>query len=272
MGFLGADSFLGMVMAYRMVHIEGRFGGGKTALAVKIAERLLETGKVRYCISNIPIVWRDDPAKVELREGKRADCVVVLDEAGLFLETGREAKKFMAYLRKMNIVLVMPSVLEPAGVARMFSVQRTMTWTPLGIPLWWYNARLRYGRQKDSYSFGWWRPWEIFGIYDTEGAPDDDGGLYDYVKDWTKELQAASKSKVSFKRYADSEGLAASNALGAFSGAFASQQSGLPERSVQSQLSAVESGGGDAAYFDEAAYKLEKAISILDDNRYKRKT
>lgn len=270
---IGADNFLGMVSSYRMCWFEGRYGGGKTSLAVRVAYELLKRGKVRYCISNIPIVFRDDPAKVELRDGKRADCVVVLDEAGIYLDTGRDARAFLAFLRKMNIILLMPSVLDVARVLQTFSVQRTVTWNSIGIPLWMYNAKLRSGRQRDSYNFGWWNPSEIFDIYDTEAAPDDDAGLHTYVQEWTRQLQAAAKVKISYRRTDDdSSAFTPHDAFSDLSGQALPRSSPVLEGQVQSKLSAVADGGWDSRALEEAAEKMDKAVSLYDELRDKRKS
>jgi len=259
MGLILADSMLGMVRNYRVLTIGGRFGGGKSALAHMIAYWLLERGHVRYLISNVRSVWRDNPEKIEMRGGKLVDAVVILDEAGIFLETGRDAKKFLAYLRKMNIILIMPTVLEPSKTVQFLTAQRTMTYNPMGVPLWWYRMNLRYGSQKESYGFGWWKPHEIFGIYDTSGAPEDDGGLDYYVKQWTKELQTATGTKVKVPEYQRSalfeSALSGGNDIGGNT---------VLEREKEQQFSEVENSGRASYLAIEAASRMEDAISLFE--------
>lgn len=246
---LGAESTLGYLQTYRIVHVGGRYGGGKTALAFKLAGELLDRGFSRYLVSNVRSVWEDTPADVVLRDGSYADAVVVLDEGGLFLKSSFDAEKFLAFLRKLNIVLIIPSVLPPSSRVRMLSIQRTMNLQTVGLPLWLYTTTLYYGHVKENSKFWWWRPSEIYGIYDTLGFPSDDAGLGSWVERWTSD--AAKKS--GYKEKSPSGGFSV----------VASPSGG--------ELSVVEALGRVVETLDESAGEFSQAISLLAQGKDKKR-
>lgn|SRR5690554_3811753 len=192
MPLIGGEIIVGMLQTFRVIWIGGRYGGGKTALAFRLAYELLDSGFSRYLLSNCRSVWGDAPADVVLREGRYLDTVVILDEGGLFLRTGKDADDFLAFLRKLNVVLIVPSVKPPAPAVRMVSVQRTANLQSIGLPAWVYTASVEYGRQRDRERFLWWQPSEIYGVYDTADVPVDDCGIGDYLLAEVDKLVKAS--------------------------------------------------------------------------------
>lgn len=267
MSLIMADSMIGMLKNYRVLWINGRYGGGKTALAHKLGQELLDSGFSRYLVSNVRSVWRDNPEKVVLRDGLLADCCVILDEGGLFLKTGHDADQFLAFMRKMNIVLIIPSVMPPAARVRFLTAQRIMTLNTVGLPLWLYKMTLRYGSVTEELKFGWWRPSEIFGIYDTAGAPDDDGGLDEYVKRWTAEIKKTTGYKSKYARQGDEGAL---GQISGFSDVGASENGG---GSGGAELSAVENQRRQFESFAESAEEISSALSIFGQsvNRKRRR-
>lgn len=255
MGLIAAEATLGYLRTYRIVHIGGRYGGGKTALAQKLAADLLESGFCRYLVSNVRSVWQDEPADVVLRDGLYADAVVVLDEGGLFLKSSFDAEKFLAFLRKLNIVLIIPSVLPPSSRVRMLSIQRTMNLQSVGLPLWLYTTTLWYGHVKENTRFGWWMPSEIYGVYDTLGFPSDDAGLGEWVEKWTNK---AAKSH----GYKEKRGSFSFTGLGSDTSDTSSAADG--------QLQIVEGLGRVVAALDETAGDFNQAVSLLGQQRSKR--
>lgn len=196
MGLINASVALGYLKTYRVVHIDGRYGGGKTALAYRLAYELLEQGFAKYLVSNVKSIWNDDPAQIQLTQHPdgqlTADVVAIIDEGGLFLKLGYDADKYLAFLRKLNIVLIIPSVRLPARDLRYLTIYRAFNAQIVGVPAWFYRLDLARGKARERDYFVWTNPSEIFGIYDTLGFPSDDAGLSDYVKRWTDE--AASKA------------------------------------------------------------------------------
>ena len=174
---------------YRVVWMGGRYGGGKTALAFRLAHDLLKNHGYRYLLSNVKSVWTDDPKKIVLRDGQYADAVVILDEGGLFLKSSKDAETFLAFLRKLNVVILIPSVTPPTLKVRSFTIQRVYNLYSYGLPAWVYRWTLSSGHIKETGLFYWVSPPEIFGVYDTLGTPSDDGGLEDIFNDWTVKLQ-----------------------------------------------------------------------------------
>jgi len=188
MPLVGSSVFAGLIEVYRVVWFEGRYGGGKTAAAVRFAYDLLEKGFVKHLVSNIPVVFESDPWDIEpviTDTEYRLDTVILLDEGGLFLETGKDVKGFLAFLRKMNIVLLIPSVEPPATTIRKLSVTRRFNGYKIAIPAWVYRYTLSTGGYKDTERFYWLNPTEVFGLYDTDAKPVDDAGIGEWFQHHT---------------------------------------------------------------------------------------
>lgn len=183
---MGMENFALAVRNYRVVWIAGRYGGGKTALAFRLAHELMQRFDFRYVLSNVRSVWNTNPDKVLLRNGYSVDAVMVLDEGGMFLDSPQMAKEWLAYLRKLNIVLIVPSVIAPSLLMRRCTVQRTGNLQMFGIPAWRFEWALSNGLVQQKSSFWWYGFSEIFGIYDTLGMPSEAGDLLQYVAFWTR--------------------------------------------------------------------------------------
>lgn len=218
---LGGQLVVGMLQTFRVAWISGRYGGGKTALAYRLAYELLNSGFSRYLLSNCRSVWRDDPRDVVLRDGRYLDAVVVLDEAGLFLRTSRDADDFLAFLRKLNVVLILPSVKPPAPVMRMLTIQRVANLSAIGLPVWVYEVSVDYARQRGRERFAWINPSEVFGIYDTTDVPVDDCGIGDYLYSHVAELveRAGHGRSKRFKRVLEVESGGGQSGIEAFDSA-----------------------------------------------------
>lgn len=250
MPLIGGQIIVGMLQTFRVVWIGGRYGGGKTALAYRLAYELLDSGFSRYLLSNCRNVWKDETSDIVLREGRYMDTVVVLDEGGLFLRTSKDADDFLAFLRKLNVVLIVPSIKPPAPSLRMVTVQRVANLQSIGLPCWVYNASVEYGRQRDKERFAWWGPSEIYGVYDTTDVPVDDCGIGDYLYgEVGKLVRAAGHGKSS--------------------------------RNKRGLLTVEDGGGVDGAgvggaldtaseVFSDAALELSSALSVLENLSDKR--
>lgn len=186
MGFLLADNFMQNVRLFRTLWIRSRTGSGKTALAFRVAHELQRTGSIRYIISNCRSPWCDEIQSVELREGQFADVALIMDEAGLFMYDLNRSRKYLSFMRKMNIVLIMPTVQAPSLLCQGFQVKRLMNLGVIGAPLWIFRSRIRDSEEVMYETFGWYDPDEIFGTYDTEGFPSDDAGVEDALLRWSK--------------------------------------------------------------------------------------
>lgn len=173
---------------FRTCWLSGRYGGGKTSLAVRLALALVADGYAARIVSNVPLHIGIEPAvtdsagAVEVR-----DAVLLIDEAWSELGMGADSRKlrqWLAYLRKHNQFVLMPSVLAISRHAAAFSIEREWSLSPAGIPLWIYRWRLvvasASGRKRpETGLFFWWRPQEVFSLYDHTYKPDDRYFVYD---------------------------------------------------------------------------------------------
>lgn len=201
--FYFADGFLYSIPAYKMLWLKGRFGGGKSLLAYACAEWLLAKQDFRFLVSNIPSVWGDKANDVfpsglrVMGDEVKLDAVFILDEAGLFMRFAHQADKFLAFLRKFNVVILAPSVLPVSMLLRTFTVKREYDFSWLGVPAYVY----RYKIEQETGLFTLWRPSTLFGIYSTTATPADDAGLAEMLTEVTKYARKKQKESGYDDRY-----------------------------------------------------------------------
>jgi hypothetical protein len=201
MGLVGADEFLRYVELTRYLWISGRFGGGKTALAFEIAGSLIDTERFTHLYSNCASVWADDPSRLQLREGLYADSAIVLDEAGLFVRDNKTAQRWLAFLRKFNIVLILPSFAPPAPSFQNLRVRRLLDGGAFGLPFWLYGWKYEDRDIKEGGRFFWWQPADIFGTYDTQSIPSDADELLNMLDRIVNERLKSPKSHTKQKSF-----------------------------------------------------------------------
>lgn len=185
MPILNGEVLLETIMNERIVWLSGRVRSGKTSLAYRIAHDLVVSGKVRYIFSNVKSVWNDDPEHMVLRDGRFVDAVIILDEGGLFLKSSRQADRFMSFLGKLNVVVMIASRAKPSTKLTMLSIQRLFNAAIIGLPFWFYKMTLLDGSVKETDRFIWKNPSEVWGVFDSYGFPSDANVLADYLRAWT---------------------------------------------------------------------------------------
>lgn len=167
------DEFINTISKIRTLYISGFLGGGKTMLAYYLAAYAEANGWVDRIVSNIPsplsVVADDIP---DIR-----NSAVILDEAWQFLSTHSEAVSYGAALRKLGVLLLMPSVFPPSAVLSAFSAQRFLNGYIFGLPIWGYKYYLNYKSFKDKGTFWLVNPHLMAGWYDTEAYPAEDYGI-----------------------------------------------------------------------------------------------
>lgn len=248
---INAANMVTLLQTFRVVHFAGRPGGGKTALAYRLAYELLVSHGYRYVLSNCNDVWSDAPADIRPRvnpitgEPQFLDAVVILDEAGVVFESGAHAREFLAAIRKLNIVILLPSYEDPPPRVRHLQIERKFYLNPVGVPLWWYTCKLSTKNTRERLEFGWWRPSEIFGVYDTSDFMYDDGGIGEFLRSFV-----AAKAEKSRKRRGVNSG-----------------------RRAQGEISyGMAAGGGDFEALQDAAEEIRDAVSVLQSNGKKRRS
>lgn len=176
--FFNAGEFLGMLHAFRIVWLSGRFGGGKTSLAVILAAKLLADKKVDTVVSNFSTSISsavDDSSMLY-------NAAIVLDESWIYLDDRSSVTTYAAFVRKFNHYLLLPSVWPPHNRFTFLSVQRVFNAYVVGVPAWVYRWQLGMKAVKEKGYFSVINPHAVFGFYDTEFVPVDDGGISDAIK------------------------------------------------------------------------------------------
>lgn len=249
-----ANSLLGNLQTYRLLHISSRFGSGKTALAFCLANYLKEIGAVRYICSNVYSPWVDKLEDVQLDDYGNVDACLIMDEAGMFMQSKWKAQRYMAYMRKYNVICIMPSAIPPAAIVSFMKVRRIFNGDVFGLPLWVYKMRLIDGDEATKETFYWWNPSEIFGLYDTAGFPSDDAQIEDYLEKWAKE-------SARIRGYA----------LNTLPGRVAAWRDDEPQAARDAQLGLVEELRGVAEALEENTAQSDNVISVLRDKNQKRR-
>lgn len=190
---LRGEAFLLAVRNFRLCWIGGRYGSGKTSLAVRLAIEFLHRGWARYIVANFPSVVSDDIQSIPPR-----DAVVILDEAGVFLRDA-DLDRITAYLRKFNITLLLSSVIPVSQRARTLNIQRLLNYSALGVPMWHYSAQLDYMRVRELLYLQWWRPSEVHGLYDTTYVAQDDAGIITWLTSTVRLYDVAFEGRQAFE-------------------------------------------------------------------------
>lgn len=175
------------VTLFRTLWLAGRFGGGKTALSVHLALLLCERDYAANIVSNVPFIGLGQPTAV-LKQSELfdlSDTVMLLDEAWLMLGQGtsnKQVQEWLAYLRKSNLYVLLPSVMPLAKQVSNLVVERELSLTALGLPVWIYKWRLTTGsmtKKEQQYGrFPWFRPSSVFPMYDHNARPSEDYYYY----------------------------------------------------------------------------------------------
>lgn len=166
------EQLLHMFRDQRYMWIAGRFGSFKTGFAIRLGMEFVERGWSDHILCNFPCAVATD-----LHRLPRLDrCFVILDEAGNWMDNV-QLRSSIAFLRKLDLYIVFPSVIEPPFKARTLNMQMTFSWLNWGIPLLRYSVELDNVRVKEKYHIHWWNPKEVFGLWDTSKVVNSDRGI-----------------------------------------------------------------------------------------------
>ena len=173
-----------MLANFRSMWLFGRYGGGKTLTAFALASRLVVEGYADRIVSNIPAKICSNMPTIEEMEDltQKLNLVLVLDEGGLFAESWRDAKGYMAALRKWNVTVLLPSVMPVNTRLRLLTNTRLFDGYTFGLPVWFYRLKIS-ADPPDVINWALVNPGAFFGAYSTRAMPLSDGG-------WAKRVSA----------------------------------------------------------------------------------
>lgn len=190
----GGSQVLGLIQEYRLCWICGRFSGGKTSLAYRLAYDWLRRG-YRLVTTNAS-VWGEPYENVKLQgDPPKLRAVVILDEGGLYFKASAQIEQVAAFAAKMDCIYLIPSFFPPSKAAQVVTVQPVFGFRAAGIPLIVYTWRTKLGAFDDRGYFIWWRPSEIYGVYSRQdpGAQPDE--IVEWLIDKSEEYQAWFRAK-----------------------------------------------------------------------------
>lgn len=186
--FIGGDLFWNMLLAYRTVWFMGRYGAGKTSLAVICSARLLAEKRVEKIVSNIPLSfstlvkspsYNEDGEVIFESTENLLNAGILLDEAWQNIEDKQATIDYAGFVRKFNHYLLLPSVFPINARLSYFFVQRVFNGYGVGLPMWFYKWNISNRGIKEQGFFAVQNPTSIFGHYDTDFVPGDDANISD---------------------------------------------------------------------------------------------
>jgi len=184
--FIGGGLFWDMFLAYRILWASGRFGAGKTSLAVLVMARLLAEKRISRVISNIPLSFAspiDQADILDIIKEKKAmiDTGILLDEAWIYVEDRKSVLDYAGFVRKFNHFLALPSVFPIHPRLSFFSVQRIFNGYSIGLPAWFYKWTINNRGVRENGHFAVYHPVAVFGSYPSDYVPGDDARISEVV-------------------------------------------------------------------------------------------
>jgi hypothetical protein len=134
-------------------------------------------------------VWADKIEDVDFNENGELKVVVILDEAGLDVKFRIQAERMTAFLRKMDVYIIMPSFWPPAQMLRFFVLQPTINWKMIGLPAISYKWSISLKMWQVAGWFLWWRPQSVYGIYSSKDPGEDAQTILDWLSEKSEEYE-----------------------------------------------------------------------------------
>lgn len=181
------DEFLRYIRMFRLCWFGGRPGGGKTSFAIYVAGWLLSQRHCSRIAANFPLASPFSCVESGLDSEDvqgLTDVAIILDEAWQELGKGHEAsvRAWLAYPRKRNQFLLMPSVLPLSSSVSLFRVARSFNGLLFGLPVWrysWEISGLKVKGKNLTGAVNWWHPGRIFSAYDSNAFASDSWSVWD---------------------------------------------------------------------------------------------
>jgi hypothetical protein len=187
---IGGERVLGILESYRLCWIGGRFGGGKTSLAFRLAQPFLERGY--RLLTNIRTVWADSPDDIDfVDEFGHLRLVVIMDEGGLWLKRNAQVEAMAAYAAKMDVFYIVSSYFPPASYFRIFKIKVLYGFRHIRIPVVFYRWSLRDVEGfADKGLLIWWNPGEVYGVYSRQDPAADGNEIVDFMAQKVEEFRS----------------------------------------------------------------------------------
>lgn len=170
MGYLiNFEPVLNMIRDYRVFTISGTYGFHKTSLAFRIGYEMYRRGLVDRIISNCPSIWSENIYTLNIEDVTKTRAFIILDEGGLFLRDRFDTESYLAFPRKLDIYMAIPTAKKPTLSVRTLSIFTDMRFAKIGLPLYRYAVSLEDETKHIEAKFYWLMP-DTYGIYDTVAA------------------------------------------------------------------------------------------------------
>jgi len=194
MGLINGNQIVELVRAYRLCWISGKYSGGKTSFAFYLAKKYLREGY--RLLTNNQCIWNDPIKELELfpadhpKHANLLRAVVILDEGGLYFESGKQVKQIAAYSAKMDCIYIIPSFFPPAPQVQVLTIQPIFGFQSAGLPIIVYQWKVRINQFKDGGWFAWVLPQEIYGVYSRQDPGADPERLVEFLTRRVRDFRA----------------------------------------------------------------------------------
>lgn len=171
-----------LLRQYRIAWLSGRFGAGKTAMSVAMAEYLADRYSYRV-YANFPLVFNEYDSGIKASKDGKLHAVIIIDEAGLEMiaKVNTLSDRMIAYTRKMDVIFLLPSFIPPGPRLRFLTFYPVLNLMGAGIPLAVYGWRVNLAGFKASGAFLSIRPSRIYRMYDSFSAQSKTEELYNEI-------------------------------------------------------------------------------------------
>ena len=119
---------------------------------------------------------------------KGIGAVVILDEGGLWFRRRQDFDSIAAYVGKLDVVVLIPSMVPPHEQFALLVCQPVFSAFRFGIPALLYFWQMKVGGASVQGWFIWMRPQEAYGLY-LRRDPSSNAGMVQLLKEWATECQ-----------------------------------------------------------------------------------
>jgi hypothetical protein len=165
MPLIDADITLEQIRGNRRVWLPGANSSGKSAMSFMLAHEMALRWGYKI-VSNTECVW-NEKEEPQFDDEMQLHVVFIADEGAEFFQSDVDVHQITKYAGKMDIILMCPSVEEPAPAMQLVTVQRMAGFRSIGVPLDNWETRINCEKKKERFKFSWVGMEEIYGVYST---------------------------------------------------------------------------------------------------------
>jgi len=186
MKWLGGNAILGILRETRTLTVSGFTNAGKTSFCVALAEHYAKNFGYRV-VATMPLVFAENPDDIHLMDDGMAHVFIILDEAGVWLESV-DVKAFRAFLAKLDIIIVLPSFEDVPRGFRKQELEAGINFGKVGLPIIEYRWIVKRSTKDDIGKLVWLDSRSAWGKYSRQFPAMHAGGIDRMIDRLVREL------------------------------------------------------------------------------------